>query len=146
MRWLRRLFGWKRRADDPDEVAKLALRMSELLHTCLALNPDIKHSLQHPAKRRAILCYFFGFLDCMGQYCKLLPESILETATLAFIHGLQMSATEAAEAVSLVTDASGDEDGRRLMIEGARCLGGFLAQKNNIPDLQSLRLILQEIK
>jgi len=112
---------------------QLASSLASMIATS-SLGIPIEESFHSsPAKRRAVVGFFFGFADFMGQAKGLDPDAVYETARLMFKGAFRLSGKKLDEIMELAVECSNSESGRNYMMKGAESIGKFMAKERQVP-------------
>jgi len=100
--------------------------------------------MQNSNKRKIVLCYFFGFVDFLGQSKNISKDGILEVTGRIFFESFDMSESEAVEALECVINASQEFEGRKYIRAGAVALSDLIEGNTKTANLP-LTALLDEV-
>jgi len=133
---LNKLFGKKQSTNLFESVASIiAITHS----TCV-----FGDTMQHPQKRKIVLCYYLGFVDFLGQTYNVTKDEIIEVMGQVLRNVLNINGEEYVKAVKCIIEASQEPEGRQYIKEGATALADFLDKNTQTASLP-LTSLLKEV-
>ncbi|NQT97179.1 MAG: hypothetical protein HQ562_05495 [Candidatus Marinimicrobia bacterium] len=86
----------------------------------------VGEEMKHPQKQKIILCYYFGFIDFIGQMHGFNKDDILEVFGQVLKDILKITGTDYNVSIAIVMAGTQDTEGRYYMKTGADALADFL--------------------
>ena len=139
MGFLSRLFGGGSGGDArvADSLASMIVMSDSLLR--------IKDKLANPKQEKAVVGFFFGFADFMGQAKGLSQDAIHSTAKSMFKAAFKLGPQDVDRVMKIAAECSRTEEGRRYMQAGAESIATFMAKQSGTPVGRGFMELMAEV-